>query len=479
MITSTHPLAILVVEDNPADYFMFTEYLRMTGLPVREVYHAERLGFAIHTIQEKRPDLIFLDLSLPDSEGVQSFKRCNEEAPKTSIIVLSGLADTQVAVSTIAMGAQDYLVKGDYDEKLLGKAIQYSIERKKILQNVVENFERYNTLNKATNDTVWDLDLRTKYIHWNEGITNIFGFKPTDVQNSFEWHSQKIHPEDRQRVLDKIDQCIEHGKDHWEEEYRYLSAHGHYRFVFDRGYIICDEQHKPYRIIGAMMDITERKKMQEELVRTQIETQKLITQITIQTQEQERREIGRELHDNINQILATAKLCVDMAMNDEDVKKELLHKGYENISRAINEIRLLSKNLVPPSLGDIGLKEALLEMIENLTVSPGLNIRIKATDEHIESISNNKKLILYRIIQEQMNNIIKHARASQADIELRTTRSKVVLTIKDNGIGFDPRQKVRGIGLNNIISRVEMQNGNMELISSNGHGCMLKVDLPL
>ncbi len=71
------------------------------------------------------------------------------------------------------------------------------------------------------------------------------------------------------------------------------------------------------------MDITERKKMQEELVRSQIETQKLITQITIQTQEQERREINGELHDNINQILATAKLCGDMALNDEDIRKEL------------------------------------------------------------------------------------------------------------------------------------------------------------
>ncbi|WP_315814043.1 histidine kinase [Paraflavitalea speifideaquila] len=105
-----------------------------------------------------------------------------------------------------------------------------------------------------------------------------------------------------------------------------------------------------------MMDITERKKMQEELLRSQIETQKLITQITIQTQEQERREIGRELHDNINQILATAKLCVDMAINDEDIRKELLHKSYENISKAINEIRSLSKNLVPHPWAILALK---------------------------------------------------------------------------------------------------------------------------
>lgn len=470
---------ILVVEDNPSDYFLFTEYLRLTGLPIRELYHAQKLQEALKVVQDKNPDLIFLDLTLPDSEGIDSFARLNDQAPHISIIVLSGLSDTQVALNTIVMGAQDYLVKGEFDEKLLAKSIQYSIERKKILQKVVENYERYNTLIKATNDTIWDWDLRTNEILWNEGITNIFGFKPVDVQNTVEWHNQKIHPEDRERVLLRIEQCIHGGKDQWQEEYRYLSAAGTYRSVFDRGYILRNDQHKPYRVIGAMMDITERKKMQEELMRSQIETQKLITQITIQTQEQERREIGRELHDNINQILATAKLCVDMALNDEDVRKELLHKSYDNISKAINEIRSLSKNLVPPSLGDIGLKEALLEMIENISVSSELHIRIKANDEHIESLSNTKKLILYRIVQEQMNNIVKHARATHADIELKTSRKKAHLVIRDNGIGFDPKQKGKGIGLNNIVSRVEMQNGNMEIISSSGQGCVLKVDIPL
>ncbi|WP_276482189.1 PAS domain-containing protein [Paraflavitalea pollutisoli] len=479
MITSTHPLNILVVEDNQSDYFLFTEYLRLSGLPIRELFHADRLQQALEIVQTESPDLIFLDLTLPDSEGIQSFVKLNNAAPHISIVVLSGLSDTEMALNTIVLGAQDYLLKGEFDEKLLVKSIQYSIERKKILQKVTENYERYNTLIKATNDTIWDWDLRTNEILWNEGITTIFGFKPVDVQNTFQWYEQKIHPEDRERVLKKIDHCINKGDDQWQDEYRYLSANGSYRSVFDRGYILRNDQDKPYRVIGAMMDITERKKMQEELVRSQIETQKLITQITIQTQEQERREIGRELHDNINQILATAKLCVDMALNDEDIRKELLHKSYDNISRAINEIRALSKNLVPPSLGDIGLKEALLEMIENMTVSPELRIRIKANDQHIESLSNNKKLILYRIVQEQMNNIVKHARATHAEVELKTSRKKAHLVIKDNGVGFDPKQKAKGIGLNNIVSRVEMQNGNMEIISSSGQGCVLKVDIPL
>ncbi len=474
MINSTHLLHILIIEDSPSDFYLFNEFLRLTQLQVQTLHHANSLAEAIPIVDEYQPDLIFLDLTLPDSEGIETFKQLHQRASHIGIIVLSGLDDKQVALQTIAEGAQDYLMKGEYDEILLAKAIQYSIERKKILQAVVENYERFNTLIKATNDTIWEWNLNNQQITWNEGITTTFGYPASKVKPAASWHHKNIHPDDRERVLDRIARCLSEGLDQWEDEYRYLTADGQYKFVYDRGYILSRDQ-KPYGMIGAMLDITERKRKQEE----QIETQKLITRITIQTQEQERREIGLELHDNINQILATAKLCVDMAINEDDISKELLYKSYDSISKAINEIRSLSKNLVPPSLGDIGLKEALLEMIENMTVSPGLKIKIKANDPHVESLSNNKKLIIYRIVQEQVNNIVKHARASLAEIELKTDQHATYLVIKDNGIGFEPRKKGKGIGLHNILSRVEMQNGNMEIISSPGAGCTLKIVMPL
>src|ERR1044072_6557061 len=164
MLATTHPLTILVVEDNESDFVLFCEYLKLSNLPTQNILRAERLGEALHLLHEHQTDLIFLDLSLPDSDGINSFVRLNEEARHISIIVLSGLADRQVALDSISLGAQDYLVKCEFDEKVLAKSIQYSIERKKILQKVVENFERYNTLIKATSDTIWDWDLRTNEI---------------------------------------------------------------------------------------------------------------------------------------------------------------------------------------------------------------------------------------------------------------------------------------------------------------------------
>ena len=103
---------------------------------------------------------------------------------------------------------------------------------------------------------------------------------------------------------------------------------------------------------------------------------------------------------------------------------------------------------------------------------------MKANDHLIENLSNNKKLIIYRIVQEQINNILKHSKATESQIELKTHNKRLQLLVKDNGIGFDPTKKAKGIGLNNIISRVEMHNGDMEIISSPGKGCMLKVEIP-
>ena len=126
--------------------------------------------------------------------------------------------------------------------------------------------------------------------------------------------------------------------------------------------MLLNNENKPYRMIGAMMDITERKKLEAELAEQKLNKQREITEATIQAQEKERSELGKELHDNINQILSTTKLYIDMALTETDIREELLQKTYRNISSAIEEIRMLSKSLVPPSLGDIGLKEAITEL---------------------------------------------------------------------------------------------------------------------
>ena len=232
-------------------------------------------------------------------------------------------------------------------------------------------------------------------------------------------------------------------------------------------------------MIGAMIDLTERKILEEELAAQKVNRQRHITEATIQAQEKERTEIGRELHDNINQILTTTKLYLDMAINEEAIREELLVKCHKNVSVSIEEIRKLSRSLVPPSLGDIGIKEALGEMVTDLNLTQSLKVRLRTSGLSKLNIPSNTKLMIYRIVQEQVNNILKHSGASEAEIRLSVSGNWLQLLISDNGSGFDMNKRKKGIGLNNITSRAELHNGHLEIQSSPGNGCILKVSIPV
>lgn len=121
---------VLILEDNPGDFFLIKEFLKRTSLPTYEIHHTERVSDAIKLLQEQEFHLILMDLFLPDSEGIQTFMKIYPLAKQAPVIVLTGLVDEEVTLGTLQQGAQDYLIKGEYDEKLLEKTIRYSVERK-------------------------------------------------------------------------------------------------------------------------------------------------------------------------------------------------------------------------------------------------------------------------------------------------------------------------------------------------------------
>ena len=226
-------------------------------------------------------------------------------------------------------------------------------------------------------------------------------------------------------------------------------------------------------------DITEKLKAEAELSRQFFLRQKLITETTIQAQEKEREEIGKELHDNINQILAATKLYLEIVLTgNQELLPAAAKKGYENVNLAINEIRQLSKQLVPPALEET-LSSALKELIVEFQSASGIAIRIEIEKFEEALLTGNVKLMLYRIVQEQINNIVKHARAKNVILKIETKFAEVTLLMADDGIGFDATKKQKGIGLRNIASRVGFYNGTVGIESQPGKGCILEVAIPL
>jgi two-component system, chemotaxis family, CheB/CheR fusion protein len=126
--------------------------------------------------------------------------------------------------------------------------------------------ERFKLISKATNDAIWDWDLLTNKLWWNQTAFTIFGYKNDEISDDISWWDEHIHPDDRQRVIKGIHQVIDEGGNSWSDEYRFIRADGSYAEILDRGYIIHDEFKKPVRMVGSMLDISERKRSEEALL---------------------------------------------------------------------------------------------------------------------------------------------------------------------------------------------------------------------
>ena len=469
------PLQILVIEDNPGDIFLLKEFLRATDLAIEKIYEASRLSDGLAILGTEHIDLVFLDLSLPDSYGLESYIGLGWQAQRLPVVLLTGLTDTKVALQALAMGAQDYLIKGDFDEKLLSRAIRYSMERKRNLESLRESESRYRELFNNNPMPMWVFDFtRLHFLEANESAVQHYGYSHEEFLSKT-LADIRLHG-DLKQLRKEVNEMRQDGE---------VLQKGLLEHVRKSGDVIFVEVawHKVnYKSAPAILvlanDVTERILLENELNEQRMNRQRQITEAVIVAQEKERTEIGKELHDNVNQILGASNLYINTAMTDEELRQELLGRSTELISKAINEIRKISKSLITPGLREIGLLESIEDITEDMKLARGTNIRldINIVEEEVEE---RRKLTLFRIIQEQLNNIMKHAKATEVMIRLSIEGPDIVLTVVDNGVGFDVSRHRKGVGITNIISRVELFNGKVELQSKAGEGCVLSVRVPL
>jgi diguanylate cyclase (GGDEF)-like protein/PAS domain S-box-containing protein len=147
---------------------------------------------------------------------------------------------------------------------LLFGTVQDITEHKRVRDAMRESEERFKLIAKATNDAIWDWHVQSDRVWWNEGIRSLFGFSHQEIDNGREWWSDRIHPDDRDRVLQKVYAAIDGRDDGWSDEYRFMRKDGSYADVLDRGFFIRGANGKATRMLGSMMDITERKRAELE-----------------------------------------------------------------------------------------------------------------------------------------------------------------------------------------------------------------------
>jgi PAS domain S-box-containing protein len=243
--------------------------------------------------------------------------------------------------------------------------------------------------------------------------------------------------------------------------------------------VVTPLQDKDY--IGAVVmhiDISEIRQLEQQRLLDITESQKKITRAMLQGQEKERTRLGQELHDNISQLLAATKMKLGFCLKYPDRNQTAIVECAVYVQEAMTEARNLSHKMVLPRFEENSFKQSI-EFLSSKYQDQTKDIELE-TDKLDESrIPDEIKETFYRILQEQLNNIEKYAKATKIFIQMVSYEFSVGFMIKDNGIGFNTEKKSKGIGLTNIMNRAESYNGSAKIISQPGAGCMLVVEIPL
>jgi PAS domain S-box-containing protein len=242
----------------------------------------------------------------------------------------------------------------------------------------------------------------------------------------------------------------------------------------------------PYSVVSTFQDISREKGFEREarevevqLAEHRLKEQKGTAEAIIKAQEQERTRIGHELHDNINQILASGHLYLDVLNKDTENFQEIKDKTKEILQLAIEEVRILSKAMVVPDLKKGGLVASIEDLVKDLRYGDLFEVEFTHAEVSVlEKMGQSKKVTLFRIIQEQTKNIIKYSKAKKVIIELNIDVDQIRLEIRDDGVGFDPVNTRKGLGLANIFERTRLYDGNAILGTSPGKGCCIIINIP-
>jgi len=334
-------------------------------------------------------------------------------------------------------------------------------------QNLIQSNERFYLASKAVNEAIWDLDLSTNKLFWADGISALFGYKKQNALPSAENWAHYVHPDDYPEVKLTFDSNLANKKvDYWSSEYRFLKKDMTYAYVLDNAYIVRNAKGKPLRVIGAMQDITRQKNFEAQ-------------QLTLisETQDHERKRFSMELHDGLAQHLVALNLYLSQIAEEEMVDHNALDSCFAVLKTSLNQTRALCYSLTPPEL-DHGFLLALQAMFERLKAVKAFNVSLLISpgigDVDFQSFD---KYNLYRIIQEFINNSIKHSGGSLISCKVTKAKNVIYIDTNDNGKGFDLTKKNNSLGLKNIEQRAFLAKITYTLASTLKKGTHMQIVL--
>jgi PAS domain S-box-containing protein len=390
---------------------------------------------------------------------------------------------------------------------------EIAAELKQIEEALRESEGRFQLVAQAAHEAVWDLNLVTGEVWRSQGFESLFGYQGQEIDNAAKWWEERIHPEDRDRILKALPAFMAGNVHPVSFEYRFRRADGSYAHVFDRSFFLTNAEGQPVRMIGAMLDISERKQA-EERQREYTRRLRSLTRQLFLAQENERRRLARALHDEFAQLLTGLLLQLDLCthacntarIEDRGSKNEkptapgddrqysMLdpHSSLAALTAGLSEavklahdlmarVRALSLDLRPAMLDDMGLLHSLRWHIDSFHQRTGVHVDFQ--NSGIDGrFSGELESAVYRLVQEALSNVARHADVRKASLRVWSDGRKVCVEVEDQGVGFDPETVLKTdacTALTETRERIFLLGGGFVLNSSLGKGTRLNASIPL
>ena len=506
---SKNKLSILLVEDNPADAHMAKLNLEEAA-PKVIIFHAETFFDAMHFIENEEVDLVLLDLSLPDSSGFKTLTRYMERAAHIPAVVLTGTNNEIIGNQAVKAGAQDFLVKGQYDSKLLGRVIRYSLQRSGVLQKLEETAnsltvseKRYEDAQKMGHFGNWQMDIVSNEMNWSEEMFRILGLQNGSIMPSMMDYLNYTHHDDRQMVEAFFEEVIKDGKQN-KLEHRIVTNGHTMKYVALQAKILFEEMTGRLMMIGVMQDVSERK------IKEQLVIEKNISIKASKIKEETIANMSFHIRTPLSSIFNFMFLLENTISNNQ--QKELI----SGLRTSVDDMSLMLNNLLNFSIlafENIKLEEEefnLKEMVQGIRKilqikadnnKQKLHVVIPETSP-LNLIGDSRKLnqILHNLIDNAILHSSKNGKVTiTTRVRERDFKPYLSISIEDTGRGMTMNQvrelmdaeksldiyqgdkdngsKKLGVAIVSKLSSI--MGGKLNIQSREGEGSVFSVEIPI